>query len=349
MSDPSKPLCVLAGYFGYGNAGDELIHQTLRRHVASVRWALLWPPEVPSPDGVETVNRWDFIRLARVFRKAKALVLGGGELFQARTSFASLLYYVGIVFWAKAWGCDVWAFGMGVDPELPPLGKWLVRRALAKASALWVRDGEAFRILQGLRPGMKISLAPDPVWAWTVQSQTVPPSLEPRRVLWVLRSVNADQDEEAELSALLGDLASRRSFEHGFLCLQPSLDMSLLAERFSGMPFFHRLETWTRTDELPAIIQRYDVVVTMRFHGIVLANLSDRPAVALSGHAKVAQLAADMGWPVVPRSGADAGSLERAIRQAWELRGSAARSALDRGDAARRALAELDTDLSKVV
>src|SRR5690349_4942257 len=110
----ARPLCVLAGYFGYGNAGDELILQTLRRHVPSVRWAVLWPPNVPSPVGVEVVDRWSSWALARVFRRARALVLGGGEIFQARSSFFSLLYYVALVFWARLWGCRIFAFGLGI-------------------------------------------------------------------------------------------------------------------------------------------------------------------------------------------------------------------------------------------
>lgn len=314
--------------------------------MTSVRWALLWPPEVPPPDGVATLDRWGFMGMAGVFRRAKALVLGGGELFQARTSFVSLLYYVGLIFWARIWGCEVWTFGLGVDPSLSPIGRWLVRRALAKARGLWVRDSQTMAILQDHHRAVKINFAPDPVWAWKIRSQPYPGSSELRRVLWILRPLQLREDIGGRLSTLLNELSSRCSLEHGFLSLHHAFDLPQLSGWRSGFRFFHRFEPWARAEDLPEIFQRYDAVVTMRFHGLVLANLSDRPAVALAAHAKVAQLAAETGWPVLSLDEADAVSLERAIRKAWDLRSAATtHSAQERGDAVRRALAELNAAL----
>jgi polysaccharide pyruvyl transferase WcaK-like protein len=49
------------------------------------------------------------------------------------------------------------------------------------------------------------------------------------------------------------------------------------------------------TEELLARISGVDYVVVTRFHGVVLANLLNKPVVALSHHPKVAALMNDLG------------------------------------------------------
>ena len=75
---------------------------------------------------------------------------------------------------------------------------------------------------------------------------------------------------------------------------------------------------WSDPSELPALIARYDAVVSMRYHGVLLAALAGRPSVALAHEGKVAALAA--GVFVIFASGwAYARSLSRLLATATEF------------------------------
>ena len=81
--------------------------------------------------------------------------------------------------------------------------------------------------------------------------------------------------------------------------MDPSEDGPALARFRSGLEVFHRLETWTTPNDLFEVLSRYDVVVTMRYHGLVAATLAGRPVVAVPGHGKVLDLARELNVPMV--------------------------------------------------
>jgi polysaccharide pyruvyl transferase CsaB len=331
----------LAGYFGFGNAGDEMILASLLRHVRSVSWTVLSAAPSAAPPAASldflSINRWDAAGLARLFRRSRALVLGGGELFQARTSWKSFFYYAALVAGARLCRCDVWAFGMGVDEKLPRVLRALLRVVMNGARGLWARDAASARLLGGRsRP-----VAPDPVWTWPVDS--VPPPSRLRKILWVLRESSA---EDADLWArALNGLSEAAPWEHGFMAFHPSQDLPFLARVRARLGFFHRLETWTR---LPTVFEKmaaYDAVVSMRFHGLVAAALMTRPSVAVAAHGKVTRLGESLGRPVTALGDVTAESLEAAIRQAWRAPVPAVFVADQRAQA-RKALSALDSALA---
>lgn len=284
--DPvTSPL--LAGYFGHGNAGDEMILEMLQRRLGPAPFL-----SGPRPVGGQGIPRFHFFKLLHHLRRSRALLLGGGELFQSRTSVRSLAYYVSLPLLARLLVRPVLGFSLGLDPNLGPLGRWLTAFSLRKALSLWVRDETSQNFLK--QAGIPSRLMPDVVWAWPVPK--IPPPTSFQRVLWIPR-FPALEDQGVSLRAALHSFPG--NIKQGILALDPCEDAPALARFRNGLEIFHRLETWTTPNDLFEVLSRYDVVVTMRYHGLVAAALAGRPVVAVPGHGKVLDLARELNVPIV--------------------------------------------------
>ncbi|MBP9128455.1 MAG: polysaccharide pyruvyl transferase family protein [Elusimicrobia bacterium] len=280
------PPVTLAGFFGYGNAGDEMILSLLRRRLDPILFL-----SGPRPVGPGSVRRFHLPSVWRALGRSRALVVGGGELFQTRTSVRSLVYYVTLPWLARRRGRPVMVFGAALDPSLGKLGQRFVAMALRGAQCLWVRDETSARFLAA--NGVTAWLMPDVVWAWPRPTGTVPKDL--RRILWVLRFPRTGGDGFFPL----GGTSWPGVWDHGILALDPTEDAEGVGRFRSMTPFFTRLERWSQPDDLLSVMGRYDLVVTMRYHGLVCAALAGRPALAIPSHGKVQDLADELGVSTV--------------------------------------------------
>ena len=144
----SRPYRVaLAGYYGFGNLGDELLAQasleTLERAgVPRDRVVVLSAdPETSARAlGVEAVSRWSLRPLVSALRSSETLLLGGGGLFQDGTSLRSCLWYWGLVRLARLCGAVPWALGQSIGPLRRARARWMTRDALRSCRVLHVRD-----------------------------------------------------------------------------------------------------------------------------------------------------------------------------------------------------------------
>jgi polysaccharide pyruvyl transferase CsaB len=330
------PLILLAGYFGHGNAGDELILRLLRDALGPVGDPGVRYLSGPRPTFPGAVPRENPRALFAALRDARALVLGGGELFQTRTSRRSLAAYLGLPVAMSLRGKPFWVFGVGIDPELPSLALRATATVLRRARGVWARDAASRAALA--RHGVRCALMDDTVWALPVPP-IEPPSPHGRRILWIPRF----PDGEGTVRRLTPLLAGLPGFDHALLPLHPAHD-DVFVEKLRARGPAVRWDGDT-PDEIPRRLAEADVVVTMRYHGLVLAALAGRPAVALAAHGKVAQLARDLGVPVVEPRAWSVAALSAAVRDA------SARPPADpapRAASARAALAELARELSSV-
>jgi Polysaccharide pyruvyl transferase len=135
-----------------------------------------------------------------------------------------------------------------------------------------------------------------------------------------------------------GDRGRHREVEAAVRRLLERVDVA-------AVPFDTRLDTRdallpSHSDHVEAVISRFDVVVTARMHGLVLALKQGIPALALDpihGGAKVSAQAAVLGWPAVVRAeDLSEARLDECLR--WCLGGAARQRA---ADCRRRALAAL--------
>lgn len=337
MAEP--PLILLAGYYGHGNAGDELIlrrlHGALTSIPAEIRYLAgsrpSWPGAVP---------RKNPLALARALRTARALVVGGGELFQTRTSRRSLAAYL---MWPAAFFLQrkpVWVFGVGVDPDLPAPALRAAAAVLRRARGVWVRDAASQAALA--RHGVASARMEDTVWALPACNAVPSPAGPRRRVLWMPRFPDGRQTVR-RLAPLLDGLPE---VDHALLPLHPAHDGVFLEELRARLREPTALWRAEDPENLPRVVAGADVVVSMRYHGLVLAALSGRPAVALAAHGKVADLATALGAPVLRPAEWSVAALHAALRSAAV---SAPREVAARRASAHEALGALCRELSSTL
>jgi len=298
---------AVAAWVGSPNAGDELVHAGLRRHLAAL-------------GATATVPGRAALIAAVACRRVDGLVLGGGGLLQDETSGANLPYHLSPSLAARVPAVGV---GLGAGPLTTALGRRLTRAALARAVAVSVRDAPSADLLAQLglaRPAVTADLAfalprpevevEDVVVAafrpWTPRRHRLPVALRRRSAALV----QPDQVERA--AAALDAVAERTGLGIRLVALEPPKDAPLLraiADRLRAPTTVVEPAAF----EVPDAVGSGRVVLAMRYHAGVGAALAGRPAVLLGYSPKVAGLAADLGSPALPWDLPDPGPVADAV------------------------------------
>ena len=126
-----------AGYFGYGNFGDELILDIFTKRMSGFRVT-----------HVRRMKTKPFTAIAKIISSG-AVVFPGGSVFQDETSSLSLFFYASVIFTAALFRKPIFLLDSGFEVR-KPLNKKILRLALRLASFISVRDSASFRELRSL-------------------------------------------------------------------------------------------------------------------------------------------------------------------------------------------------------
>ena len=146
-----RPAAVICGYYGYGNIGDEAMLASIiggiRREKPEARLYVMsrHADKTSCRRGVFGIGRYDFFTVARMLKKSRLLIFGGGNLLQTETSRRSLMYYLFILHLAKRCGARVAVFSNGIGP-IDGRAQKKVARALADADYISLRDQQSARV-----------------------------------------------------------------------------------------------------------------------------------------------------------------------------------------------------------
>lgn len=310
----SSPHILLAGYFGFDNAGDEALFESevenFRRLEPNCELsALVADPATAERLQVVPIARKDLSAVWSALRGSDLFVLGGGGLFQDVTGPGSVFYYGGLLSLAKLAGCPSVVFCQGYGPVVRPLQKFFTRQFLRLSHLLTVRDEESKREL------IELGFSPDDVHLAADPALLLSP-LEPDHMRAVL--VEEDIMKELGRSELPnGQLSSAGPLVGVTVRPWPSLDLETLAEalrsfreetraRYLLLPFQPErdLEPSRRLVELlqgeakllerpltpralTGILAGCDMVIGMRLHSLILATVGNPPLYGLSYDPKV--------------------------------------------------------------
>lgn len=308
------PKLLLAGYFGFDNAGDEAIFEAMVDHFralspeASIS-ALTFGDETAKRLGVEAVPRKHFPSVWKAMRACDVFVLGGGGLFQDCTGPNSVIYYGGLLAMARAALRPSVIFCQGYGPIRGGLARWLTRQAFRLPHLVTVRDEESYEELlaQGLRPD-RVHLAADPALLMRpLPVDQMRPILEGENLLAEMgRSELPDgRLSEAgplvaltvrpwptlpleELAAALQAFRDKHKARYLLLPLQPERDLEpsrRLAELLNGQA--RVLARSLPPKALTGILACCDMVIGMRLHSLILATVENPPLFGLSYDPKV--------------------------------------------------------------
>ena len=142
---------LAAGYYGFGNLGDELLAETIANIIG-------------------TQHKVTILKKRSAFwseiKKHDCLLFGGGSLFQDVTGRGlSLLYYAGMGFIAKIRGKKLFLVGQGIGPIIRPFNRFIFKLLLKQADFISVRDADSARLLQKL--GCKKFILGSDILFWT--------------------------------------------------------------------------------------------------------------------------------------------------------------------------------------
>ncbi len=204
--DIAAPRRILvAGYYGYGNIGDEAILRSLlhdlSRQVPGAEFQVMLgrgggvgvkggagggaggiggasAGAVVDPVSSETASpartsprvrylpRLKPLAIVRAMRGSDMLLLGGGTLIQDVTSVRSLAYYLALIWVAKRMRLPVAVYGGGLGPVRSSVGRGLAARVLPQVDLLTLRDRWSMDVALDLGvPAERLLLTADPAFS----------------------------------------------------------------------------------------------------------------------------------------------------------------------------------------
>ena len=317
VNPPLAPL-LLCGYYGEHNLGDDALLEVLLSQLGTEPNVLVTAhdqPLVQQRFGVATVDRRSPRAVLQALGHCRGLVLGGGSLLQDSTSFASLLYYAGLMVAARLQGKPVLLWGQGLGPLRRRRSRALVRLLLPLITAVRWRDQASAQLAEALgRPGV---WGADPVWAraplpWHGRGGPIVVCLRPTPLL-------SDAAWRVYLQAL-ADLAEAHERQVLWLPFHQDQDRALLQQLTLADLVPQRLLRRSRSlavetpQDAAAVFAGAGLVVAMRLHGLILAAVAGAPVAALSYDPKVEAAAQDLGCPC---QRLDQPTSTGALLQAW--------------------------------
>jgi polysaccharide pyruvyl transferase WcaK-like protein len=156
---------------GGSNVGDEAIFASQVRDLSTLEDVVIGvmsavPEKTESTYGVKAfdVGRGRLRSMARGVKWADAVIVGGGELAQDRSSLLYTPFNLHPIRLARRYGkpAFAWSVGIGQDGELARWTPWQLRKWLGYCSGVTVRDEPSYNTLMelGLDPG-RVKLASD--------------------------------------------------------------------------------------------------------------------------------------------------------------------------------------------
>ena len=292
---------VMSGYYGFRNAGDEAILQSICESISemcdvSITVLSYDPQDTKSRYGYNAVNRFNILKILSSIRKCDLLVSGGGSLLQDTTSTRSLLYYLFIIRAAKFMRKKVMIYANGIGPVRKNSNRRRVRRVIERADIVTLRDSESadeLRVIGVKRDDIKVTA--DPVFTMNgisrdaaleiLKSNKIP---ETPFVAVSLRQWPGMGDFCEKIAFLCDSIYESFAHEIVFILMQPDIEREICQKVRSLMkhPSF-MLEGRFMAEELMGIISVSDMMLAMRLHALIFAACMNVPFVGLVYDPKV--------------------------------------------------------------
>ncbi len=351
---------LLAGYYGFGNAGDEAILASIVAHLRALKPDLAIAVSSGDPEGtarahgVEAVFWRDPLGLEDAVRQSDLVVIGGGGLFHDYWGFPAeallsdqhwgLSYYAAPAALALLHEKPLMLYAVGVGPLLTDAGRDFTRAVCDAASLLTVRDEESRDELVALGVAAeRIEVTADPAFAFgarAVDAEDLARVLAAKRPLVgvALRHWDVGVEPERWEAEVAQALDRFREETGGGVLFLPFQQESVAIENDGAVAA--RVRARMRDAEAAAIlpgggdpallaaaIGECDLVLAMRMHAGVFAALSGVPIVSLDYDPKVSRLMRQLGQPDFGLSLPDltAEKLARLLSEAFQERGRYAR------------------------
>lgn len=295
---------LLAGYYGFGNLGDEAILEMTLNQILEITdrkniTVLSGNREATSKKyNINTIDRYNIFSIISKLVNSDALVFGGGSLLQDITSKRSIYYYLFLIRLAKIMNNKVIMLSQGIGPIINENSKKAVQSTLGLVDYITVRDKHSKEFLESI--GMdenKIFLSTDPVINLRAGENYVAKNSGRKKVCFSLRNWKS-----AEVSHKISKVAEKLikdNIECYFIPFYYNEDLELIdeVEKNIGDKAVYYKEKLT-TNEAFDIIKSMDVLVGVRLHSLIFAAAANVPFAAVSYDHKVDHFANSVNMKV---------------------------------------------------
>ena len=261
-----KPI-ILIGYFGFENLGDDLLLHTFLKRFKSFSDRFQIAVHKKYKIKIKQFNRWNFIKfLFILFFQKPILIYPGGEIFQTKTSFRSLLYYISFIILARLFHRKYILAFQGQTKNS------LAQKLFNKATHLSIRDS--------------ISL-PDSVFS--IPLENIPDSTT-SSFLFCLKKMSSFNFQI--LKSVIVDLMTvypDKPFY--FFPMHRKEDKSVNKQMAKSINSSQAIFYDWQSDYKKAlgVFKKANFIFSMRYHTSVLASLFQHPFVSFSQNSKIKQ------------------------------------------------------------
>jgi polysaccharide pyruvyl transferase CsaB len=315
---------VIAGYYGFGNAGDELILRSLVDQFRSQEpqcQVIVFsddPETTRRRFEVDAVDRWKFWDWVGPLRRARRFLLGGGGLLQEDTGPWNHAYYLALLLLAKLFGCRTEVRAIGVDPIQRWSNRFWTSLVLnSAADSISVRDADSQRSLEIAGVTRPILRTSDLVFHLTAPETRA----SDHRIALCLTPYSKRPGWEHDLGLLCARIVKTLKVEIDLVPFFPAQDLALSEKVAQLAGTGVHLRTWNEPESLLTWMGEYSLVIGMRYHALVLAALHERPFIGWGTQRKVRALCRDFGqssWSF--ERGWDGEAVFRQLTETWRQR-----------------------------
>ncbi|CAM5768794.1 polysaccharide pyruvyl transferase family protein [Bosea minatitlanensis] len=244
------------------------------------------------------------------------VICGGGQLLDWGGPWAFPYTLFKWILLAKCANVKCVFLNSGAGPLDAPLSRWFVRRMLAMADYVSVRDRASGELLRRIGFRGKVRVVVDTVWNLRLpdSARQAPAAAHAEGVIGIGPMAYGDSsrhwvDDDRGYRNLIASLAEfgSRMLARGYRIKLFSSDIWFDSRAIADLEAAIRrndpalapdrvtCEAVSGIDGMFAALSGLDCYVTCRFHGVVFASLLNVPAVALAPHPKVTNLMEELG------------------------------------------------------
>ena len=145
---------VICGYYGFSNAGDNALLDTLLAGLlenipaSDIRVLTARPSVCKKRFGVKCISRTNIFSMIFSFLRVSFFILGGGTLLQDATSRRSLRYYLFVSNLSCRLGCRLIVWGSGLGPLKSHRSRRQTAKLLSRAEFIGLREAAAYDLLR---------------------------------------------------------------------------------------------------------------------------------------------------------------------------------------------------------
>ncbi|HAX62037.1 MAG TPA: polysaccharide pyruvyl transferase CsaB [Elusimicrobia bacterium] len=296
---------LISGYYGFKNAGDELILKAmitdLRSYKPDVKITVLSaaPNETSNSYNVRAVNRWNVFSVIREISKCKMLLSGSGGLFQDTTGTLSLWYYLLIILTAKIFRKTVFVYAAGIGEIKYAFNSFLIKKCFDKVDFITVRTEQDKDELQSFAVSKEIIVTSDPVFGLELPKPETKSTFGKKQRIGIILRKTKNWKKDVKIFSELSDLiVENLKAEVIFIPFQLSKDIKLLNLIKNNTDVPIDIFTWNDTEKLLELFSKLDIIVSMRLHGLILSAKYKIPFVAISRYSKIKNFLQLLGEPV---------------------------------------------------